>query len=107
MDLHKLATERSLAFHRVVATRLLGDPTILDTARQRVKGWIEESPQRPYVNEWATIVAGNAQSVADFLVDTSGRAVELRESSPFAGVLSARDRWQIWNETRQRLEEKA
>jgi|ERR1041385_1026453 hypothetical protein len=107
MDLQKLAAERSLAFHRVVATRLLSDPTILDTGRQRVRGWMEESPQRPYIKDWAKILAGNSQSVADFLVDRGERAAELRQSSPFAGVLNPRERWRIWNETRQRLEDKA
>jgi hypothetical protein len=107
MDLDKLAAERSLAFHRVVATRLLDDSTILDFARQRVKSWMAESPHRPYIKEWAKILGGSTQSVVDFLVDGSERAVELRQSSPFAGVLSARERWRIWAETRQSLERKA
>ena len=101
MDLHKLAAERSLAFHRVIARRLVRDPAVLEKARQRVKDWLDETPDRPFAREWGRILAGNADSVAAFLVDRSELAEELRQSSPFAGVLDARERWGIWRETRE------
>ena len=107
MDLHRLAEERSLAFHRVVASRLLQDPTILETARVRVKEWAASMPERPFVQAWAKILGGDPRSVASFMVERSERATELRQSSPFAGVLTPRERWQIWEETRQRLERQA
>ena len=100
IDLHQLAGERSLAFHREIAQRLLRDATILDRARQRVRGWMVENPNRPYVTQWARVLEGTAESVADFLVDPSELAQELRQSSPFAGVLDPRERWRIWRETR-------
>ena len=104
MDLHKLAAERSLAFHRVIASRLVRDPIILEKARERVKTWLARPPARPFAREWEKVLAGDAKSVADFLVDRSELATELRQSSPFAGVLDARERWRIWSDTRQRLE---
>ena len=100
MDLHELATERSLAFHREIAQRLVRDATVLDRARERVRGWMAENPDRPYVGRWARILAGTPESVASFLVDGSERARELRQSSPFAGVLNPQERWRIWRETR-------
>jgi hypothetical protein len=103
MDLHRLAVERSLAFHRVIARRLIHDPLVLDRARERVRGWLSQTPERPFAREWEKILAGNAESVAAFLTDRSGLAEELRQSSPFAGVLDARERWRIWRETRERL----
>jgi hypothetical protein len=39
----------SLAYHRIVAARLLDDPAILEAARQRVREWMNETPQRPYI----------------------------------------------------------
>ena len=86
INLHQLAGERSLAFHREIAQRLLRDATILDRARQRVCGWMVENPNRPYVIQWARILEGTVESVADFLVDRNELAQELRQSSPFAGV---------------------
>jgi hypothetical protein len=107
MDLDRLAAERSLAFHSVIAARSLDDPAILETARHRVEEWVAENPERPFIKEWARILAGDAKSVADFLVDKGERATELRQSSPFAGVLNARDRWRIWSDTKESLEGEA
>ena len=103
MDLHKLATDRSLAFHREIARRLVRDPAVLETSRRRVKDWLSQTPDRRFVREWDKILAGTAGSVAAFLVDRSELAEELRQSSPFAGVLDARERWDIWRETRKRI----
>ena len=102
MDLHALALERSLAFHREVARRLLENPAVLERARRRVQEWLNQIPERPYVRAWDKILAGTPESVADFLVDRSELAVELRQSSPFAGVLDARERWTIWRETQEK-----
>jgi hypothetical protein len=99
MDLHELAVERSLAFHRVIASRLLQDPSILENARDRVKTWLGQIPERHFAREWAKILAGDAKSVADFLIEKSERATELRQSSPFAGALDPRERWRIWRDT--------
>ncbi len=103
MDLHRLALERSLAFHSVIAGRLIQDPTILENARRRVREWMAHTPRRPFARAWEKVLAGDAASVAAFLVDRGELAEELRQSSPFAGVLDARERWRIWRETRQRL----
>jgi len=106
MDLHKLAAERSLAFHRVVASRLVQDSAVLERARKRLKTWLERTPDRPFVREWNKVLAGDAEKIAAFLVDRSELAEELRQSSPFAGTLDARERWRIWRETRQEFSEK-
>ena len=101
MDLHKLAAERSLAFHRVIARRLVRDPAVLERARERVKLWLAQTPDRPFARQWEKVLAGNTESVASFLISRSEPAEELRQSSPFAGVLDARERWRIWRETRE------
>jgi hypothetical protein len=106
MDFHKLALERSIAYHRVIAERLVQDSGILDMARHRVKEWLAQIPNRPYVRQWDKILAQDAKSVAAFLVDRGELAEELRQSSPFAGVLNPRERWRIWRETRERFVDK-
>src|SRR5262249_8273711 len=106
IDLHKLAAERSLAYHRVIAARLLQDRQILNSARQRVEQWMSETPDRPYVRRWEEILGREPSMVAAFLVETSAFAEELRQSSPFSGVLDYRERWRIWRETRAAFERK-
>lgn len=105
MDPHRLAEERSVAYHRAIAARLERERDVLDVARRRVEGWLASSVDPPpfYARRWAEVLAGDSASVASFLVERSELADELRQSSPFAGALSPRERWVIWRETRERL----
>jgi hypothetical protein len=104
MDLHRLAEERSIAYHAAIAERLEGEPEILERARERVRSWLSPGGGGPfYAQRWAEILAGDPGAVADFLVDRSELAIELRQSSPFAGALDPRERWKIWRATRERF----
>lgn len=104
MDPHRLAEERSVAYHRVIAERLRQQSEILEGARQRVRSWLAAGTPAPYyAQKWAEILAGDVPAIAAFLVERSELADELRQSSPFTGVLQPRERWTIWRETRDRL----
>ncbi len=101
MDPHRLAEERSLAYHRVIAGRLEAWPETLARARQRVQTWLASGLEAPfYARKWAEILAGETSSIETFLTERSELADELRQSSPFAGALDPRERWKIWRETR-------
>jgi hypothetical protein len=107
MDLHRLAEERSVAYHSAIAERLQDHPEILENARQRVQGWLASRERdRFYVQKWEEILNGDVSSVAAFLVERSELAVELRQSSPFAGALRPQERWKIWRETRERFQQR-
>jgi hypothetical protein len=104
MDPHRLAKERSIAYHTAIAERLQRQPEILAKARQRVKGWLSAALEAPfYAKKWAEILAGDPSSVAAFLTERSELAEELRSSSPFAGALRPQERWRIFRETRERF----
>jgi len=104
MDPHRLAEERSVAYHRVIAERLPDQPAILDRARRRVRDWLASGPAAPpSATRWAAVLASDPSSIAAFLVERSEQADELRQSSPFAGALNPRERWQIWRATRDRF----
>lgn len=104
MDPHRLSEERSLAYHRLIAERLLQQPEILEKARRRVQGWLEAGEAAPfYARKWAEVLAGEPSFIAAFLVERSELAVELRQSTPFAGALRPQERWQIFRETRERF----
>lgn len=106
MDPHRLAKERSIAYHTAIAERLQRQPEILAKARQRVKGWLSAAPEAPfYAKKWAEILAGDPSSIAAFLAERSELAEELRSSSPFAGALRPQERWRIFRETRERFAE--
>lgn len=88
--------ERSLALHREVALRLRQNPELLDRARERVQGWLRSGlVDRAWAEEWRRVLDGKPEEVAEILVEPSQRAHDLRQNSPFAGVLSPRTRWEI------------
>lgn len=103
MDPHRLAEERSLAYHRAIAARVLRDAAVLHAARRRVEGWLAESPSLHHARRWREILAGDPGAVAAFLGSRGELADELRQSSPFAGALSPAERWEIWRATRDGL----
>lgn len=96
---HRHNDDLSLAYHRVIAQRLLADPSIAATARARVERWAEDGTvPRFYVDAWRAVLRGGAPEVAALLLDESQAATALRQVSPFAGVLAPRERWRIWRE---------
>ena len=104
VDPHRLAEERSVAYHRAIAERLRRDREVLERARSRVQSWLASGDSAPYfARRWAEILAGDASSIAAFLIERSELADELRQSSPFAGALPPQERWKIWRETRERF----
>lgn len=104
MDPHRLSEERSVEYHRIIAARLRRDANILDNARARVRRWLS-TPDcvPPYARRWAEILDGDVETIVAFLTERSELADELRQSSPFAGVLRPDERWRVWRETRDRL----
>ena len=98
---HVLAEERSLALHRAIAEKLRSEPSILERARERVRSWAERGGAHTYyVDAWADVLSRPIDEIEAFLVDGSEHARALRQTSPFAGALSARDRWRVWTSVR-------
>jgi hypothetical protein len=106
MDAHRIAEERSVAYHGAIAARLREQQAILDAARLRVQGWLASGAAAPAsAAKWAALLARDLSTIESFLVERSELADELRQSSPFAGALEPRERWRIWRATRERLAE--
>lgn len=102
LDPHALAEARSIEMHRAVVERLRSDPSSWVQIRERLDRWLAQ--KRPYAAAWAELLAGSPEQLFAFMVDPGERARELRQSTPFAGVLDPRTRWRIHEEVRQRLE---
>ena len=104
MNLHELAEERSLAYHRAVADRLREAPELVDRARSRVDAWIAEGGRsRHHAARWRELLDLPVDELVSFMVDAGEEARELRQSTPFAGFIDARERWRIWREVRARM----
>jgi len=97
MKSHDLIDRRSLAFGQAIAARLVADPSILEHARANIKRWLETcSPGvRPALLEWIAALDSGTESVLALLTSTDERAIRLRQSNPFAGVLPQSERNEI------------
>jgi hypothetical protein len=77
---------------------------VLGMARARVEDWLRQgSVHSEYARAWREILRGPVEEVVVLLTDRSERARALRQVSPFAGVVPARRRWEIWREVRERM----
>ena len=93
---HEVADRRSLALHEQVAQRLLRDPLVVDRARQVVAQWcVTQSVSSEYAEAWNRILALSLVDIANTLREDSETATMLRQVSPFVGVLSPRERWEV------------
>ncbi len=85
---------RSLFLHEAIVRKLVEDPEgVLSRARRTLARMIETHPSAaPVLREWEVLLARPLPDLTALLIDPSPRARELRHVTPFAGVLSARER---------------
>lgn len=82
--------------HRAIADRLRADPALIEHARRRVAAWRASGEVHvEYVDAWARLLLLPVDEICAQLVDPGEHARSLRQVSPFAGVLSPRERWSI------------
>lgn len=98
---------QQLWMHRALLTHLLTRPEeVMGLARENIRRW--SSMHRPdgrtveYLREWDSILARGLDATIDTLLSTSPRARELRQNSPFAGVLSQAERNQVLRTFREK-----
>ena len=94
---HSRLDERSLALHELVARKVQAAPALLDKARENLRRWqgANASPSLAF-EEWEQILRSPVDQVTAFLVERSERATRLRQSSPFAGILTEAERQAIY-----------
>src|SRR5438128_10178276 len=92
MSSHEWIDQRSLAVHEAVANKLAEHPEWLEVARQNLRQWLARNPQPPLL-AWQRLLDTLAfDELLELLRCPDERARRLRQSSPFAGVLTHRDR---------------
>ena len=96
MGIHHRAEETSLRLHAAVAERVVAEPSRVDDARRRVEAWLEDgSVAREYAEAWLALLAEPLPVLVARFHERSERMHDLRQVSPFAGVLDARTRWRV------------
>jgi len=89
---HQWIDQRSLALHEAVAAKLEAHPQLLDVARRNLERWLQRNPATA-VREWRSILDSTPlPEVVALLRSSSEEAARLRQSSPFAGLLTTEER---------------
>ena len=88
---------------RAIVERIDADPRRagLATAQAVCRRWLEKR-ETPAVREWLTILGKPWSEVRRILLDPSEEGRRLRQSSPFCGILTPRERWTIYREFKGR-----
>lgn len=90
---------RSLWLNHAVAGKLVADPErVVDLARRnlaRMRAANSRGQARRWLDVWETLLEGPIEDVMEALTSRSPRARELRQNSPFAGVLDEAERTQV------------
>ena len=91
---HQAIDERSLALHRLVVEKIRSNPELFDQVRATLRRWrtIVSLDAQPYLIEWESLIDQGMRVALAVAVEDSERARALRQSSPFCGVLSSRER---------------
>jgi hypothetical protein len=95
---HRLLEARSLAMHAVIAQKIDREPALLSIPRSNLDRWSEsrENDAPAWLDEWRRIMARPWPEIAALITEPSDEAARLRQSSPFAGVLTATERKRIY-----------
>jgi excisionase family DNA binding protein len=98
-DHHERAQLRSLAYHRALA-RQLRRPMV-DEALHRIWQWRSEGRIDPrYAQSWEDVLRRPLPEIRKVMGENSVRGIDLRQNSPFAGMLSEAERRKILHEIR-------
>ena len=96
---HDRAQARGLAYHRAIARRLRRP--MVDEARHVLYRWREQGRVDPrYAERWEQLLDRPVPEIRRALVEESPEADDLRQNSPFAGMLSEPERRRILGEVR-------
>lgn len=94
---HRQLELRSICLHRAIAGRIVEEPAILESVKVDILNLISKHGESSkYFLMWLDILNGPTDTVLAKLVEDSEEMAALRQSSPFAGILTAKERWEIY-----------
>jgi hypothetical protein len=84
--------------HRAIALKLIADPGRLSIAHDNLHRWSSNAGRsQPYIDAWREILVKPASELVTLIQEDSEFMRAMRQNSPFAGVLSPRGRWEIYD----------
>lgn len=99
---HGRIDQRSLAMHRAIAEKLRSNPALLAIARDNLDRWsLTHGRSQQYWDAWREILDRPLGEVLDLMLEDSERMTAMRQATPFAGVLTPKERWTIYEQFRR------
>ena len=97
MRTHQEIDRRSLALVRAIVAAIDSDSERkgLEKARENCSRWYRDD-RSPAIAEWIGILKQDWPRIRKVLLDEGEEGRRLRQSSPFCGILSPRERWAIY-----------
>lgn len=96
---HRIAEIRSLAYHRALARRL--GPEMVSEARQTLWKWLDQGRiDRRYAQLWEKVLVRPIGEIKLLIGEDTDLGRDLRQNSPFSGMLSEPERRRIVQEVR-------
>lgn len=95
---HRVHDARSLAMHVLIARKIDRDPQLLEIARRNLARWLRRAPQesRPrWMETWSALLRRPWPEIASRITALTEDGAQLRQSTPFAGVLTPAERRRI------------
>ena len=95
---HERLDRRSLALHQAIAAKLRADPSLMAIAHDNLDRWSRQNGRsQPYWDAWRELLALPLDQLLSQMAEESERMTALRQASPFAGILTPRERWAIYD----------
>ena len=103
--------EKSLWWHRAILGLLMLDPDmVIEQARRNIATWLpehrEDGMSARYLHIWQEVLNSGIDAVVAVLTGTDERSRELRQNSPFAGMLTEDERRQALRSFRAHWDQK-
>lgn len=99
---HAWIDQRSLALHEAVAAKLEAQPELLEVARANLRRWLSTNPAAALREWWQLLDVSPPSALLALLRSPGDEAARLRQSSPFAGLLTPEERRSILKEYESR-----
>jgi hypothetical protein len=104
--MHEVVDAISLKLAQEVAARVQARPELVEVARETLTRWMQRnagshSLMRCY-QEWESILKKPVEEVCAILCAETDEGQRLRQNSPFVGILSPEEVWDIKRERRKR-----
>jgi len=92
--------EKSLWLHRAMLSSLLAEPDdVLGKARENIQRWKSshraDSKSAQYLSRWERVLDSSLDDVVDVVTSADQESCELRQNTPFSGVLPEDVRRQV------------